>query len=351
MKAKKKSIPAILLATALGLMASEATIVVNSLLDPAIPETGQTTLRTALAAATSGETIVFDPVLDGATIELSIVGAEHTVLVGEVMGFDIENNISFLVGYHERDYGRSALYTTNDIVIDASALTNGITIKWMGGDADPARVLAVYGNLTMNNVSITGGRCVSTTNVVSVGGYDQASTRARGGGLAVWGVAHLENCRIYNNACSAAVMDPGRDAGIFGGGIYADIVEISDCIISGNRLAATGVSGGGIFTVGGANASETVSTVECSSITGNRIAGIFAYGGGGLFGWRRHREPQNPGTDELHGCRQPCGNRRSRLSIWQWLLARCSGLHVERAHGNPRLHHCGKPDPRRTPHQ
>lgn len=280
MKAINKSIPAILLATAWGLMSSEAAIVVNSLLDPATPAPGETTLRSALAAAASGEPILFDPALDGGTVELSGVGEEHTVLVGEVMGFDVENNISYLVGYHERDYGRSALYTTNDVVIDASALTNGITIKWMGGDADPARVLAVYGDLTLKNASITGGRCVSTTNVVSVGGYDQASTRARGGGLAVWGVAHLENCRIYDNACGAAVMDPGRDAGIFGGGIYADIVDISDSTISGNRLAATGVSGGGVFSVGGAEASGSVSTIKRCSITGNRIAGIFAYGGG-----------------------------------------------------------------------
>jgi hypothetical protein len=261
--------------------------VVNSLQDIADPEPGQVTLRSALSQAAAGESIVFDPTLNGCTIELSIVGEEHSVLVGELMGGSNAPSgyISYLIGYFERDYGRSALYTTNDVVLDASALPLGITIHWEGGDADPARVLAVYGNLTMKNISITGGRSVSVALAEPdpEEEYGQLSTRARGGGAAVWGVAHLENCRLYDNACSQVWNMPVRDSregGVFGGGIYADIVEISDCVISGNSLEGAGVSGGGVFAVGGRHANQLQSTLNRTAVTGNSIAGIFAYGGG-----------------------------------------------------------------------
>ncbi len=277
---RRHAFPALLITGTFFLPAAEATIVVNSLQDTDTPAPGEVTLRSALASAADGEPIIFDAALDGGTIDLHIVGEEHSTLVGEVMYFT--NGLSHLVGYFERDYGRSALYASNNVVIDASGLTNGITIHWSGGDADPARVLAVYGDLTLRNVSISGGRSVAVALPASSEEYAQLSTRARGGALAVWGVARLENCRLYDNTCFMSVYTPARDrdAGAFGGGIYADIVQISDSTISGNQVIAPGVSGGGVFTVGGAVAAEEVSTIERCSVTGNKIAGIFAYGAG-----------------------------------------------------------------------
>ena len=271
---------------ACGLMSAEATIVVNSLEDVDVPAPGKITLRSALDSAASGEEIVFHPTLNGCTIELSIVGQEHSTLVGELMGGEETPSgyISFLIGYEERDYGRSALYAQKDVVIDASALPLGITVRWGGGDADPARVLAVYGDLTMKNVSVTGGRSVSVELVPDPGDdYPQESTRARGGGLAVWGVADLDNCRLHDNACSQVWSMPIRDSregGVFGGGIYADVVQISDSVISGNLLSGAGVSGGGVFSVGGRSTDEAQSIIERSAVTGNSVAGIFSYGGG-----------------------------------------------------------------------
>ncbi len=104
-------------------------IVVNSLLDDASPPDGTVTLRSALASASSGQSITFDQTLNGSTINLIFVGEEHTVLVGEVMGFDDANNISYLVGYFDRDYGKSALFANKNVVIDASNLPDGITAK------------------------------------------------------------------------------------------------------------------------------------------------------------------------------------------------------------------------------
>jgi len=125
-------------------------ITVNSLEDKEDLPPGTITLRSALEEAASGQSIVFDPSLDGGIIELSIVGVEHTLLKGEVMGIRNEPSgpVSYLKYYTWRDYGRSALYASKDVVIDASSLPSGITIAWTGGEKNPARVLAVYGDLT-----------------------------------------------------------------------------------------------------------------------------------------------------------------------------------------------------------
>ncbi len=138
-----------------GELVTPPALVVNSLLDDASPPSGTVTLRSALDSAVSGQSITFDEALSGGTIDLIYVAEEHTVLTGEVMGFNEADNISFLVGYYDRDYGKSALFADKDVVIDASALASGITLNWNG--ADSARVLAVSGDLTLNNVAITGG--------------------------------------------------------------------------------------------------------------------------------------------------------------------------------------------------
>ena len=180
-------------------------ITVTSLEDLTDPPDGTITLRSALASAASGQAITFDASLDGATIELSIIGEDHTVLKGEIMGMREEPSgpVSYLVCYFERDYGKSALYAHKNVIIDASNLPSGITLAWTGGDTNPARVLAVYGDLTMNNVAITGGRSVAED--ISTGNpEDQPWTLARGGAVAVWGVAQLTNCILYDNYCQSA---------------------------------------------------------------------------------------------------------------------------------------------------
>jgi hypothetical protein len=254
--------------------------VVNSLLDDASPPAGTVTLRSALAAASSGQRITFDPTLNGGTISLVFVGEEHTVLIGEVMGFDEANNISYLVGYFDRDYGKSALFADKDVVIDASNLPDGITLSWDGAEA--ARVLAVSGDLYLANVAITGGN-IAFDVAADVGQHpddNQTSTLARGAGIAVWGVANLVDCTIYDNHGVGDDADTSRDGGAYGGGVYADTVVIDGCIVSGNSIVGGGAAGGGVFSVGGRGTAVDTSTIRSSSITENRIAGLFAYGAG-----------------------------------------------------------------------
>lgn len=255
-------------------------IVVNSLLDDASPPGGTVTLRSALASASSGQRITFDQTLNSSIINLIFVGEEHTVLVGEVMGFDDANNISYLVGYFDRDYGKSALYANKNVVIDASNLPDGITVNWSG--ADSARVLAVSGNLTLINVEITGGHSVFDVaeNVGQHPDDNQTSTLARGAGLAVWGVATLVDCAIYDNHAVGDDADTSRDGGAYGGGVYADTVVMDNCIVSGNTVYGGGAAGGGVFSVGGRDTAVEISSISESVITENRITGLFAYGGG-----------------------------------------------------------------------
>jgi len=255
-------------------------LVVNSLLDSATPPPGTTTLRSALALATAGQPITFDRSLDGGTIALSVVADEHTLLKGEVMGMRNEPSgpVSYLVGYFDRDYGRSALVARKDVVIDASDLPSGITLAWTGGTQPGARVLAVDGNLTLTNVAITGGYNVAEA-ISITDPYPQPWTLARGGALAVWGVARLTNCRLYGNYVQGD-FDSSRDRGAFGGAIYADIVEMRNCIVSGNSVLGGGAAGGGVYSVGGAGHSGTTSTIDRSTISGNRISGLFTYGAG-----------------------------------------------------------------------
>ncbi len=263
-----------------GVVPPQPAITVNSLLDDASPPSGTVTFRSALAAASSGQPITFDPTLNGGTINLIFVAEEHTVLVGEVMGFDAVNNMSYLIGYHDRDYGKSALFADKNVVIDASNLPDGITLNWDGADA--ARVLAVSGDLTLTNVTITGGTLAFDA-AADVGQHpddNQTSTLARGAGIAVWGIATLNDCVIYDNHGVGDDSDTSRDGGAYGGGVYADTVVMDGCIVSGNSIYGGGAAGGGVFSVGGRHTGVDTSSIRRSSITENRISGLFAYGGG-----------------------------------------------------------------------
>ncbi len=246
--------------------------VVNSLEDIAAPPAGTVTLRSALAAAGSGETITFDDSLDGQAIVLTTVGEAHSTLGGEVY---VNNAFS---GYQERDYGKSALYAHKNVSIDASALTHGITVQWGGGDTTHARVLAVYGDLAMKNVTVSGGYSVSEARDDTV----QTYTLSRGGGLAIWGTATLTGCTITGNTCLGEDT-AARDRGTYGGGIYADGLDLEDCVISGNRVSAYGAGGGGIYSVGGGehmNGQGNDAILRRCTISGNRVTAQHAYGGG-----------------------------------------------------------------------
>lgn len=250
------------------------TIIVNSTEDLSEPSAGTMTLRAAIAAAEEGEKIVFAPELNGETITLTLVADEHSILKGETYSADMRT----FLGYGERDYGRSALYARKNLVIDASALPDGITLEWGGGEASHARVMAVYGNLTMKNLGVRSG----FSSAESLTGGTQPYTLARGGGLAVWGTVTLENCSVSGNRVEGDAT-ASRDRGAYGGGIYANGLNLKNCIVSGNSASGYGAGGGGIYSVGGADNSGGVGNdaiLERCTVSGNRVTAQHAYGGG-----------------------------------------------------------------------
>jgi hypothetical protein len=261
---------------------SQPVIVVNSLEDLASPPEGTVTLRSALEEIESGGRISFAESLDGGTIDLSIVGEEHSTLSGEQFFLVVDTSVMppnvywRYDGFVPRDYGASALYAAKDLNIDASGLPDGITLNWTGGEDDPARVLAVYGDLTMENVNLSSGvaSAVFLTSTRNVQNY----TLARGAGVAVWGEGRFTGCEISNNHAFGDTS-AGRDRGAFGGGIYGDVLILEDCVVAGNSVNGYGAAGGGIYSVGG-DSSTGESRVVRTAVSGNRVQGQHAYGGG-----------------------------------------------------------------------
>jgi hypothetical protein len=248
-------------------------ITVDSLADADPPPGGAMTLRTAIREIGSGGTITFDPSLNGGTIRLGIVGSDNSPLMGEIYGGTV--GMTFL-GYGVRNYGKSALYAAKDLTIDASSLPDGITLTWTGGDANRARVMAVHGNLTMRNVTVTSGH----SSFEAIAGT-QPYTLARGGGLAVWGTATLEKCTVSGNRCSGDTdTTNSRDRGTYGGGIFANALVMTNTVVSGNAVIGYGAAGGGIYSVGGADGQGIPSSLSGCTVSGNRVTAQHAYGGG-----------------------------------------------------------------------
>jgi hypothetical protein len=138
--------------------------------------------------------------------------------------------------------------------------------------------MAGYGNLNLSNVTIAS--CYSQAEAIA--GGTQPYTLARGGGLAVWGIARLRNCVVAGNTCVGDTA-ASRDRGTYGGGIYSNGLDLMDTVVSGNRVLGAGAAGGGIYSVGGADNTfgrgNDTALVRCA-VSGNRVTAQHAYGGG-----------------------------------------------------------------------
>lgn len=197
-------------------------------------DSGGGSLRAVLAAATNGETITFDPALNGATI---------TLTSGELA------------------------ITGLQVSIDASALSNGIKIS--GNNNSRVFIISGNANVSLNSLDIFNGR---------------SSANYGGGILALGSGLHCVNVTIRNclsasdggglwansvtgsfDRCSFL----GNDAEGFGGGIFligSTSVTIENSAISGNRSPV----GGGIATLG-ASPSITNCTIQGNSGTGIQL--------------------------------------------------------------------------------
>ena len=180
-------------------------------------------------------------------------------------------------GYQERNYGKSALYADRSLTIDASSLPNGITLAWAGGDASHARVLAVYGDLTMNNVTVTGGYSAAVAaGAGNTGAAVHARPRRRDRGL---GDGDADRLRARAATGPSATPRAAATAAPSAAASTRTPSILTDCVVSGNSVTGYGGSGGGVFSVGGVG-TWMDSCLSRTAVTGNRVTAQHAYGGG-----------------------------------------------------------------------
>ncbi len=239
--------------------------IVTTIEDSCDATDGKISLREALLYANVGDAISFAPDLNGATIELS--GSE--------------------------------LCATKEVRLDASALSDGITID-AGGKSG---VFSVYDDCSFNGIAIVNGAAlrgggiyvngadatvsnclVSGNAAVGDGGgiyasggaitilnsaiSDNAASGNGGGIYASGGAITIADCSVFDNVASSEFDHNNQ----YGGGIYASGREttIANCSISGNTVNG---DGGGVYADGGA------ATIAACVVSGNAAS----QAGGGIY--------------------------------------------------------------------
>ena len=209
-----------------------------------VADSGPNSLRAFVASAPFGSTITFAPNLSGQTIVLTS---------GQIL-------------------------ITNSVIIDASALANGISID---GNANSRIFQASGGNVTLNSLTITNGYNSGLVN---------PDNQSFGGGiLGLYGNLTLNNCKLVNNRCVSGTA--GAISGSFGlltmnattvsgnicdnvSAIYIqdELANINSCTISGNSGTV-----GDALRFAADNYNSALSVVN-STFSGNLVTGNSGFG-------------------------------------------------------------------------
>jgi hypothetical protein len=215
-------------------------------------DSGPGSLRAELAVAKSGDTIVFDPSLNGQTINLTS---------GEL---DIKKSVTIQgPGAGLLTISGDNLSRVFEVEKNTNVVLSGMTLT--GGDGQVANGSSKQNDFS-NGEQGVGGAILNTGGNLTVSKCTlSANSALDGGGIGNGnGQATLtvSNCNITGNSATIA-----------GGGIvnYTS-ATVSNCTISGNSVTGSSFGGGGIFDAGPL-------TVSNSTISGNS-AGV---NGGGLM--------------------------------------------------------------------
>lgn len=208
-----------------------------------INDSGAGSLRQALAGANDGDTINFDPSLNGQTITLT--SGELLVNKSVIISGPGANMLAADANHASRVFH---IASGTDVTVSGLTITNGSAPPpdYFGG--------GIYNNhaiLTLNNCTISGG--------VAVPGF--------GGGI--YNDAYAGSATLTINNCTIS----GNSAWP-GGGIYNDqgTVTITNSTLSGN-------SDNG-YNIGGAIANVGKLTITNSTLSGNS-----ASAGGAIYNW------------------------------------------------------------------
>ena len=232
-------------------------------------DSGTGSLRAAIAAAQSGDTIDFSSKLDGKTITLT--SGELLITDSVTIDGPGANQLAVSGNNASRVFEVAA---GQNVTISGLTITDGSAPDQGGG------ILNDGSNLTLSGDNFT-------QNVAD----ESATSSAQGGGLqSLGGDLTITGCQITGNqALGAAGASAVGDA--FGGGIYvtAGSATISNSTISGN-LAQGGDNSSDGLVVGGGIFTEVPTSITACTISDNVARGgdntpdNGAYGGGlGIF--------------------------------------------------------------------
>ena len=219
---------------------------------------GVGSLRNTIAAAQSGDTIVFDPSLNGQTIDLTTNAPPVANFVYSQLVIDKNLDIE---GPGAGKLGIDAGLTSRvfEVLPGVQATIAGLTIKGGDGkfgsgfdylpqpDDNEGGGILNHGRLTLQNCAVSGN-----------------SALLAGGGIYSDGTMTLAGCTV--SADVAGALSRG-----VGGGIYnAGAMTLTSCTVTGNTAT---FAGGGID-----NATNANLTLDHSTVTGNSPDDVYDLG-------------------------------------------------------------------------
>jgi hypothetical protein len=249
-------------------------------------DSGDGSLRGALAQAQAGDTIAFDSGLQG-TITLTSGGLRVT------RGVTIQGPGADLLSISGNQASR-----VFEILPGAAATISGLTVTdGVANPAGSAMTMGIGGGiavdpgaaLTLNDSVVTG----NVANAASASGNHAGIVAALGGGISCFGTLTLNGDLIQGNTANtgSSLGVVGARVSAAGGGIYnaAGTLTMTDTTVSDNTANAgassfsTDAQGGGIYTAGPLSLFEvTVSgnTANAGSVAADRSAYVSGEGGG-----------------------------------------------------------------------
>lgn len=249
--------------------------IVTTLDDLVDDSDGLISLREAIAYANTGDTVTFDPNLNGGTITLA--GTELAIDKSLTINGDITNdnnpNITVSGGGQSRvfniDDGNNS--ANSNVTLNGLNIINGFVTGFdTGGGINSTELLTLSNSTISGNSAYRGGGVRSSGltyfNNITISG--NSAYRGDGGGVSSNGTASFSNSTISGNSASFGN----------GGGVnnYGGLVSFSNSTITGNRAYI----GGGVFSNGTTNINN--STITNNIASSNQGSGIASSGFAGV---------------------------------------------------------------------